>query len=210
MRAVLALTAVAAFTAHAQITPAVFPAGNVSTTYFDTVVDDPYRALEDISNPEVAEWARSQAAYARATLDSLPGYKALRTRVAELDEATAAVVGSVRLDGKGSVYFTRRGAADNTFKLYRRDAKGSEMLLVDPDDWQKSAGKPHAINYFSPSPDGELVAVGVSAIGSEQASIYVVETASRRQLGEPIDRAQYPGISWRPDSRSFFYPASRS
>jgi prolyl oligopeptidase len=205
MRAVLALTAVAALTAHAQITPAVFPASNVSTTYFGTVVDDPYRALEDTTNPEVAEWARSQAAYARATLDSLPGYKALRTRVKELDEATAAVVGSVRLDGKGNVYFTRRGAAENTFKLYRRGAKGAEILLVDPDDWQKSTGKPHAINYFSPSPDGELVAVGVSAIGSEQASIYVVETASRRQLGEPIDRAQYPGISWRPDSRSFFY-----
>jgi len=204
MRAVLVLCAVAALTAHAQ-TPAVFPANNVAATHFGTVVDDPYRALEDVANPEVAAWAKANADDARATLDSLPGYKALRARVGELDEASAAVVGYVRLDGKGNVYFTRRAAAESTFKLYRRDARGAETLLVDPDDWQKTTGKPHAINYFTPSPDGGLVAVGISAVGSEQASIYVVETASRRQLGEPIDRAQYPGISWRPDSRSFFY-----
>jgi prolyl oligopeptidase len=209
MRAVLALFAGVALSAvgitAAQTPPGAFPPSNVPATYFGTVVDDPYRALEDVANPDVAAWAKANADYARATLDSLPGYKALRTRVAELDEATAAVVGFVRLDGKGNVYFTRRAAAANTFKLYRRDGKGAETLLVDPDDWQKSSGRPHAINYFTPSPDGELVAFGISALGSEQASIYVMESATRRQLGEPIDRAQYPGISWRPDSRSFFY-----
>jgi prolyl oligopeptidase len=209
MRVALALFAVAALAAGnhgaAQTPPSAFPPNNVPASFFGTVVDDPYRALEDVANPDVVAWAKANADYARATLDSLPGYKALRTRVAELDEATAAVVGFVRLDGKGNMYFTRRAAAENTFKLYRRDPKGAETLLVDPDDWQKTSGRPHAINYFTPAPDGELLAFGISALGSEQASIYVMETATRRQLGEPIDRAQYPGISWRPDSRSFFY-----
>src|SRR5205823_816798 len=55
------------------------------------------------------------------------------------------------------------------------------------------------------SHDGRLVAFGISAAGSEDASIHVMETATRRLVGEPIDRAQYPRVSWRPDSRSFFY-----
>ena len=205
MRALLVLTA-AAFAVQAQDAPPRFPPNNVAETFYGTVVDDPYRALEDSGNPEVTAWAKAQAAYARATLDSIPGYAALKKRIAELDESTTAVIGSVRLDANGNLFFARRAATDNTLKLYRRDAQsGAETLLVDPDDWQKENGRPHAINYFAPSPDGQLVAVGVSAAGSEEASIYVVETATRKRIGEPINRAQYPRVSWRPDSRSFFY-----
>jgi prolyl oligopeptidase len=201
----IGLIAVAAFAAHAQTQPPAFPARNVQATFFGTVVDDPYRDLEDTRNPDVATWAKSHADYARSQLDSLPGYKGLRSRVAELDESAAASIGTVRLDGKGTLFFTRRGARDNTLKLYQRDVKGGETLLVDPDDWQKETGKPHAINYFAPSSDGQLVAFGISAIGSEEASIYVMETATRKRIGEPISRAQYPEINWRPDSRSFFF-----
>ena len=210
MRALLAFAALPfaallALGAHAQTAPAPFPSGKVQDTFFGTVVDDPYRALEDIGNPEVVAWAKSQGDYARATLDSLPGYAALRTRVVELDESAPAVVFSARLDGKGNLYFTRRTAQENTYKLYRRDARGAETLLVDPDDWQKASGKPHAINYFAPSPDGTLVAFGISAAGSEDASMYVMDIATRKHIGEPIDRARFPQVSWRPDGRSFVY-----
>src|SRR5919109_401359 len=205
MRALLAFASALALGAHAQNAPPPFPAKNVPETFYGTVVDDPYRALEDGGNPEVAAWAKAQADYARATLDTIPGYARLRQRIAELDESTTAVIGSVRLDANGNVFFLRRAANENTLKLYGRDAQGVETLLVDPDDWQKENGRPHAINYFAPSPDGQLVAVGVSAAGLEEASIYVVETATRKRVGEPISRAQYPRISWRPDSRSFFY-----
>ena len=205
MRALLGLIAATAFTTHAQIQPAPFPARNVPATFHGTVVDDPYRDLEDVKNPDVAAWAKSQADYARSQLESIAGYKEMRRRLAELDEGAPASVAVVRLDAAGNLYFTRRGAKENTLKLYRRDAKGVETLLVDPDDWQKDTGKPHAINYFTPSPDGKRVAFGISAAGSEAASIHVIDTATRQRLGEPIDRTQFPGISWRPDGRSFFY-----
>ncbi|HEX9431228.1 MAG TPA: prolyl oligopeptidase family serine peptidase [Burkholderiales bacterium] len=205
MRAVIFLAMLAALAAQAQTPPAPFPARNVPATFHGTVVDDPYRDLEDIKNPDVLAWAKSQADYARSQLESIAGYKELRARLAQLDDSRAAVIGGVLRDGKGNLFFTRRGAKDNTFKLYRRDANAAETLLIDPDDWQKQTGKPHAINYFSPSPNGELVAFGISAAGSEEAAIYVMETAAGKRIGEPISRAQYPRISWRPDSRSFFY-----
>jgi prolyl oligopeptidase len=148
---------------------------------------------------------QAHADHARRSLDALPGYAPLRSRIAELDNAAAASVGSVRRVAGGGLFFTRRGATENTFKLYYRGAGGQETRLVDPDDWQKQTGKPHAINYYEPSPDGRLVAFGVSAAGSEDASIYVQETATGARIGEPIDRAQYPEISWRPDGKSFFY-----
>jgi len=190
--------------AQAQTLP-LFPPNNVPETFFGTVVDDPYRALEDTKNPEVAGWMKKHADHARATLDTLAGYAALRARIAELDDAVEARIGSVRRLKSGDLFFTRRGAKDNTYKVFHRSPGGKETLLADPDDWQKQTGKPHAVNYFAPSPDGRLLAFGVSASGSEDASIYVISVATRKRIGKPIDRAQYPEISWRPDSRSFFY-----
>jgi prolyl oligopeptidase len=183
-----------------------FPANNVPATFFGSVVDDPYRGLENVSDPAVAAWMKAHADYARSTLDALPGYSVLRSRISELDAGAAAIVGnSVSRTSDGNLFFTRRAKNENTFKLYRRDAKGMETRLVDPDDWEKTTGKPHAINYFSPSPSGQLVAFGVSATGSEDASIYVIDTRTGERIGAPIDRAQFPEINWRPDGKAFFF-----
>src|SRR5258706_12708825 len=192
MRAVIFLAMLAALAAQAQTPPAAFPARDVPATFHGTVVDDPYRELEDIKNPDVLAWAKSQADYGRSQLESIAGYKELRARLAQLDDSRAAVIGGVLRDGKGNLFFTRRGAKDNTFKLYRRDANAAETLLIDPDDWQKQTGKPHAINYFSPSPNGELVAFGISAAGSEEAAIYAMEAAAGERIGEPRTRAPVP------------------
>ena len=194
----------AAGSALAQGLP-TFPPRNEPTTFFGTQVDDPYRALENVKDPAVDAWMRAHAKHARSTLEGLAGYEALRKRVAELDNAVEARVSQVRRMASGDIFFTRRGATDNTFKLYVRDAHGQERLLVDPDDWQKKLGKPHAVNYFFPSWDAKLVAFGISAAGSEAASIHVMEVATGKLIGTPIDRTQYPGVSWLPDNRAFFF-----
>jgi len=202
-RLTAALLALAVPAVFAQALP-VFPAKNVPETFFNTTVDDPYRALENVKDPQVASWMKAHADQAHSTLENLKGYAALKKRIAELDNAVEARVGSVRRQANGDLFFTRRGAKDNTFKLFMKAKGGAETLLVDPDEWQKETGKPHAINYFVPAEDGRHVAFGISAAGSEAASIYVMDVATKSRVGKPIDRAQYPGISWR-DNGSFFF-----
>jgi prolyl oligopeptidase len=189
---------------QAQSLP-TFPAKNVPETFFGVMVDDPYRALEDEKDPTVAAWMKAQADYAHTTLENLKGYAALRQRIAELDNATPVRISQVRRTKDGSIFFTRRGANENTFKLYVRGPDGKERVLVDPDDWEKKTGKPHAINYFEPSPDSAIVAVGISPDGTELASLHLIETATRKQIGDPIERARYSTPQWLPDSKAFFY-----
>ena len=191
--------------AAAPALPPPFPPGNVSDTYYGVVVRDPYRALENVKDPAVVAWMKAQSDHAWSTLESLKGFASLQKRIAELDDAVQARVDRVKRTPDGRLFFTRRGPSENTFKLYVRSRDGAERLLVDPDAWQKRDGKPHAINYFEPSRDGRLVAVGISEGGSEAASIHVIDTATGKQLGAPIDRAQYPDISWAPGNRSFFF-----
>lgn len=191
--------------AGAQALP-VAPVRNVQDRFFGTTVDDPYRYFENLKDPEVGAWMKAHADSARRTLDGLSAYAKLLARVAELDDAVTARIGSVQRMASGRLFYTRRGAEENTFKLYtRKSVDGAEQRLADPDDWQKRTGKPHAINYFAPSRDGRYVAFGVSESGSEDASIYVMEVATRTLIGKPVQRAQYPNISWRPDNRSFFF-----
>jgi prolyl oligopeptidase len=204
MRALLSVIAAFSLAAQADSLP-VFPASNVPETFFGTVVDDPYRAMENEKDPAVASWMKAHAEHARRTLESLPGYAALAKRIAELDNAAAARIGGVERARNGDFYFTRRGASDNVFKLYVRRADGGETLLADPDDWQRETGKPHAINYFSVAPDSKLVAVGISQGGNELATLYLIDTTTRQRVGEPIDRARYAEVSWADDSKAFFY-----
>src|SRR5262245_16502836 len=97
----------AALAAQAQ-KPTAFPSEKVSDTYFGTRVEDPYRALEKVKDPQVQAWMKAQADSAHATLRGLPGYKKLLERVAELDNATESAISDVRRSADGTLFFTRR------------------------------------------------------------------------------------------------------
>ncbi len=176
----------------------------MTDTYFGTVVNDPYRWLEQVDDPAVQQWMRAQADYARAVLDAIPGRDALLKRINQLDAATPARVIDVQRRPGGRLFFQQRGARDNQFKLYVRDAKGTR-LLVDPEQVAKQTGTPHAINYMQPSWSGRYVAYGLSAAGSEDASLYVIDATSGRPVLGPITRAAYGAIGWLPDDSGLFF-----
>ena len=205
----LAATLLAPVLAAAQAPPSPPPPiapGNVSDVYFGTTVADPYRRLEDKSDPEVAQWMRAQAEYTRAMLDRIPGRGDIYARIKLYDDSVAARVIDVRRRPGDLFFYQKRGATDNQFKLYvRKGQSGRERLLVDPEALQKQSGKPHAINYFEPSWNGRYVAYGRSAGGSEDADLFVLEVASGKTLMGPITRAQYGGVAWLPDDSGFFF-----
>ena len=87
----------------------------------------------------------------------------------------------------GRVFYEKRNADANQYKLYVRDGfKGAERLLVDPDALAKAdGGTPHAIEFFQASNNGKLLAYAVSAGGSEDAVIHVIDVASGKELIAP-------------------------
>jgi prolyl oligopeptidase len=191
--------------AHAASTPppvaAVKP---VTDTYHGVTVTDGYRYMEDLAAPEVQQWARAQADHARSTLDAIPGRAALLARIRELDESVKERILSPTQAGNGLVFFEKRKAGEQQLKLYvRKGFKGEDKLLVDPD--AQGGGVPHAIEYFQPSNNGKLVAYGVSAGGSEEAVIHVMDVATGKEVMAPIDRAQFGYVSWLPNDSGFVY-----
>ena len=193
--------------AHAATdTLPVAPVRNVPETFFGVTVDDPYRWLEDPSDSEAAAWMRAHSDHAHALLGSIQGRDGLRARLDELESSAAARVIGVERRPDERYFFQRRGADDDQFKLYVQDGlDGEPRLLFDPQVMSAQTGLPHAINYYSASPDGRLVAVGVSAAGSEEAAMRILDVASGEQLGPEIDRALFGAISWSPDSEEIYF-----
>ncbi|HEU0199667.1 MAG TPA: prolyl oligopeptidase family serine peptidase [Burkholderiaceae bacterium] len=207
LRTTLAVVALLSATAaQAAEPPAPLAPRPVQDTYFGKRVDDPYRFLERTDDPEVAAWMRAQSDYTRAVLDGLPERAPLLERINTFEDAEPARIGEVRRRPGGLYFYEKRGRSDDQFKLYlRRGLKGKEILLVDPEAIAGKRGKPHAINYYEPSMTGRYVAYGISAGGSEDASLFVFDTRSGRNVLGPVARADYGAVQWLADDSGFFF-----
>jgi prolyl oligopeptidase len=184
----------------------VAPVRNVTDTYFGTRIDDPYRYFENKNDPEVAKWMKAQSEHAFAALARIPGRKALLDKIVQYDSAASERVAQVARTLEDRYFIQRRGASENQFKLYvRQGLKGADTLLVDPEALEKKTGKPHAINWYFPSPDGARVAYGLSSQGSEAAVLHLLDTRTGRQIGAPVPRADFGGVDWAPDGRHFVF-----
>jgi prolyl oligopeptidase len=190
--------------ALALCAPPAAPIRDVTDTYFGVAVPDPYRYLEDMKNAEVAAWMKAQADYTRAELDRIPGRAALVRRITELGDAVPSRVSNVQTSN-GYYYYLKRLANQDIPKLYvRAGLAAKDRLLVDPEKVKSIAGEHYAIDYYSPSFDNRYVAVGISPGGSEDSVLHVVEVATGKEIGKPIDRAQFGPPSWTDDNRLLY------
>src|SRR5258708_7146785 len=176
----------------------------VTDTVAGTIVQDPYRWLENVQDSAVLQWLHAQDDYTRHLLNAIPGRAALAARIHALTNASASVGGAQLTTSR--VFYFKRLPGEEVAKLYVRDSlAATERLLVDPEKLRQPGGPHWSLDYFTPSWDGRYVAYGVSPAGSENSILRLLDVSSGQALPDSIDRAQFGAASWRPDGRSFFY-----
>jgi prolyl oligopeptidase len=198
----LAAGALAALAALASAASPPAPSEPVVDTLHGVRVGDPYRNLEDLRSPATQAWLKAKGEEAAAQLARIDGRDAMIKRITELAAAAGdSVFGVVRIPGD-RVFFLRRRSGEAQFKLVMRSGTdGAERVLVDTEALSRGDRVPRAINYFRPSWDGKLVAYGISAGGSENASLEVIESDTGRRVGATIPRVIEPHLHWTPDNR---------
>lgn len=207
--AALATGASAADIAGVKIPPP-FAAGTTTDTYWNVKVPDPYRALENLSDPQVQQWMRSHADATTALLTKIPARNTLLARIRELEAAAPGAVSSIDRTPSGRIFFLRREPSENQFKLVWRDGvSGADTVIVDPEALAKVAGQPQAILDYSASPDGRYLAYALQVGGSEIGLLHVVDVASGKPVIEPIDRIRFSQVRWLDDNSGFFYSRLR-
>ncbi len=172
-------------------------------------VPDPYRWLEsgesgDSSRSiEVAQWVAAQNNITRQALDARPD----RGRWVEHLSALMALptVLGCKLVGD-QLFVLERGRGADQFALVVRCAVDRDVaprMLLDPA--RSAADAAVAIDWFEPSPDGTMVALGLSEGGTENSVLRLldVQTATLNPLRIPNTRAA--SVAWKPDSTAFWY-----
>ncbi|MBB5203498.1 prolyl oligopeptidase [Inhella inkyongensis] len=181
------------------------PVRPVQDRYHGVTVSDPYRWMEDMRSAEFQQWLKAQAQYASAGLQTLPGRTALRERLGQLMDAGVSTGGYAPTAGQ--ILFLKREPGQNQRRLWLREGlAGPERQVLDPLNVPGLPGK-HSIDFYSASPDGKRVALGLSAGGSEDSTLVVLDLARGELLSERIPHAglnQY-GVSWLADGSGFFY-----
>jgi prolyl oligopeptidase len=185
------------------------PKRPVVDTYHGVEVVDDYRWLEDASDPEVRAWSDAQNARTRAVLDRLPSVDAIRKRITELMKTTSVSYRAARVRGGTLFAMKSRPPKQQAFLVAMKAPGdlGTERVVLDPT--ALDAEGTTSIDFYVPSLDGRLVAVSLSEKGSESGTVRCYETATGKEVGEPIPRVNGGtaggSVAWNADGTGFWY-----
>jgi prolyl oligopeptidase len=160
---------------------------------------DPYRWLEETGSDEVRAWVAGQRAHTRAVLD---GYSTRAAIARRLEEALGTGALGPSLPRGGRRFFARRDPGRDQPALLVSEG-GRERTLLDP--VVLTGEVTAALDWYHPSGDGELVAVGVSTGGEERSVIHLVRTADGEVLPDRIPNCQWGEVEFEPGNTSFLY-----
>jgi len=163
-------------------------------------VADPYRWLEDRDDPATQQWLVEQSELFEIVRGGWPTTEHWHNRL-------EALLGSGTISPpipRGEyVFFMRRDPGQEHSVLFCIDPDGTQRVLVDPMAIDPSGLT--TLDSWQPTKQGHRLAYQISAGGTEESAVYVIDVASGAQLEGPIDRARYSPIAWLLDGEQYYY-----
>ncbi|MGI8990995.1 MAG: prolyl oligopeptidase family serine peptidase [Bryobacteraceae bacterium] len=184
--------------------PPKTPVKNITESVHGVSITDPYRWLEDQNSPETRAWIDSQIQYTKSLLDPLPGRERLHKRVEDLAKVEVMTAPVKRGD---RYFFTKRMPDQNQAVLYMRTGfTGPDLVLVDPNPLTPDQTSSAHIEGISS--DGSLLAYGLRSGGEDEIALHLMDTATRTERPDRLERARIMTVALLPDNQSFYYSKS--
>ncbi|MES2811283.1 MAG: prolyl oligopeptidase family serine peptidase [Bacteroidota bacterium] len=197
--------ALLATTIQAQLKPNLAQEKIVTDEYFGAKLDDPYRYLENLNDPDVVSWMKSNASYARAKINEVPERENIIKKLNEFDKRRESTISNLQITENDNYFYLKRNANEENGKLYHRlGYKGKEKLLFDPETYKKSNKLNYSISAISPNEKGDKVAIKIAPNGSESAELLILDS-NGKIYPETFDKCWFGYTSWLPDGNSFTY-----
>ena len=166
-------------------------------------VPDPYRWLENASDPAVQDWMKAQDVRARDWLKQLPTRDSYVKSLSNLLYVPSISTPVVR---NGRAFYFERGAHDEKSILYVRELNQPEStprVLLDPN--KLSSDGSVSIGNIYPTSDGKLMAYTLKPNNADQAVLYVMNVDTGENLPDKIEAARYADPEWLDDNSGFYY-----
>ncbi len=170
--------------------------------YHGVSVADPYRWLEDDNAEETKAWVAAQNVVTSAFLGQSKARGRIRDRIEELFNYERISV--PRKEG-GRYFYLRNDGLQNQSVLMVADAlDAAPRVLLDPNTLSEDGTI--ALTEHFVSPDGRLLAYGISRGGSDWQEFAVREVESGKDLAaDRLDWIKFSGAAWDGASSGFYY-----
>jgi len=171
----------------------------VVDNYFGTMVEDPYRWLENENDPKLRPWVEAQNKLTFAYLESIPYREAIRRRLLALYYYER--FGLPQKVGRYHFYTYNEGLMNQPI-IYRQEGlRGGSTAFLNVNDLSIDGTTRASLLGFSS--DNSLVAMAISEAGSDWAEIRIWEVESARQLLDRLRWVKFGGVGWV--ARGFYY-----
>ncbi|WP_432707121.1 prolyl oligopeptidase family serine peptidase [Flavobacterium yafengii] len=182
--------------------PVTYPTtskGEIVDVYFDTKLADPYRWLEDDKSAETGAWVKAQNEVTYGYLAQIPFRDALKARMEKLWNYEK--IGAPFKEGNFTYYYKNNGL-QNQSVLYRKDAKGTETVFLDPNTFSKDGTT--SLGGLDFSKDGSKVAYAISEGGSDWRKVIIMDAITQKVIEDTIVDVKFSGVSWK-GNEGFYY-----
>ncbi|MFZ9718757.1 MAG: prolyl oligopeptidase family serine peptidase [Chitinophagaceae bacterium] len=185
---------------NAQIKYPVTRKADVKDNYHGTVVQDPYRWLEDDNSDETKAWVDAQNKVTFNFLNDIPFRDQVRKRLNEMWNYPR--IGAPSKEGDWYYFYKNDGLQNQSFLYRQKSMNGAAEVFLDPN--KLSTDGTAALGSVSFSKSAKYTAYLVAQSGSDWQECFVMETATGKLLNDKISWIKFSGISWKGDE-GFYY-----
>ena len=171
----------------------------VVDNYFDTVVKDPYRWLEDDRSKETESWVKAENETTFAYLKNISFRSDFKKRLEYLWNYEK--ISAPFKEGEFT-YFYKNNGLQNQYVIYRQKENESPEIFLDPNQFSKNGTT--SLGTLSFSDSGSVVAYSISEGGSDWRKIIVMDVYSKEIMEDTIVDVKFSGLSWK-KNEGFFY-----
>ncbi len=171
----------------------------VVDTYFDTEIIDNYRWLEDDLSPETAQWVEQQNKTTFGFLDNIPFRNQIQQKLEQVWDYEKV---GTPFDEGNYTYFYKNDGLQDQYVLYRTDDQGDTEVFLDPNTFSEDGTT--SLAGLSFSDNGQYAAYAISEGGSDWRKMIVIETETKKQIGDTLQDIKFSGIDWKLND-GFFY-----
>jgi prolyl oligopeptidase len=189
-----------AFAAGAFQYPAA-PRGDVTDTYFGTVVPDPYRWLESIDSPQTTAWVAAEGKLTRDYLDAIPQRAAIAHHLRSI--ANYEKIGAPSRVRNQYFYYYNSGLQNQSVLYTMTGAHGKPRVLIDPNTL--STDGTVALGTTATTNDAKYIAYATQASGSDWETWHVRSVATGKDLPDTLVWSKFSGAAWLNDDSGFYY-----
>jgi prolyl oligopeptidase len=170
-------------------------------TFQAPLAEDPLLWLEDAADPRTEKWLNDQQQAFDTYIRSKPNREKFKISLKSILQYESYSIPTPF--GRG-ILFTQRLPSENQPVLYLQEGlNGTPRILLDPN--KLSEESVIALSDYIPSPNGKLLAYGLTENGSDLTTWKVLDIGTGENRSDCLKDIKFVPIAWSSESNGFYY-----